>query len=97
MILRKKLTNWRVFKGLAVFVLSVAILCNFATITSLAYNGAAPYSISKKVLGDGIRLRSEPETGTILELMYKNEIFWVDQRNLSDRQRMDAWFAGSDK
>lgn len=80
-------------KSVATVLLAVTIICTFTSTTAMAAGPQVPYTILRRVQGDGVRLRSAPETGTILELMYKTDLFWVDNRNLSD-QIARGWMHG---
>ena len=80
-------------KSMVAVLLAVTIACTFTSTTAMAAGSQVPYTILRRVLGDGVRLRSAPETGTVLELMYKNDLFWVDNRNLND-QIARGWMHG---
>lgn len=61
-------------KGMAGVMLSVAMFA-----TTVVGVHAASFSYPGTVTTDGLRLRKYPDTGTILELMYKGESVHVDK------------------
>lgn len=58
----------------------INILVLVMTITLLLMPMAvyAAFTQLAKINGDGVRLRQTPENGTILELMYKDELVLID-------------------
>ncbi len=58
----------------------VGCMCSIVLLMSMSIGvQAASFSYKGTVIGNGVRLRSIPDAGTVLELMYKGETVYVDK------------------
>lgn len=73
----------KLFSALA--CLAVVAGTYFVPVSAASVSTASNFNIEATVNADGVRLRSIPATGAILELMYKGETVLIDSVDLSDQ------------
>lgn len=66
----KKLKNKNLVNALVLIMVATILMTPLATY--------AAFTQLAKINGDGVRLRRTPVDGTILELMYRDELIWID-------------------
>lgn len=93
-MMKKSCIHKKITKSIAATILTLAVLSSFVPMATMAAAPRAyPYTQLRRVKGEGVRLRAAAYNGTILELMYSNDLFWADERNLSD-QIGNGWIHG---